>query len=253
MILDVHASFGHWPFQALEADTAARLAALLARTGISKALVSPVDAVLRPAPDDANARLFRALRGHRRLIPVPVLNPTLPQWPGVFREHAGRFPAVKVYPNYHGYSPADKRLGALMAELRRRRLVLLLPLRIEDERSQYPLMKVPGVPVDEVVRLARAFPHVPIACCCPSTDEAIALLKGASSIHVDISYADGPDPVRTLAAAGKTFARRILFGSHAPFLYAASAVLKVTESDVSPADKRGILSGNARRVFRLGS
>ena len=40
MIIDVNASLGHYPFRPLRQNTAAELAALLARSGISRALVT---------------------------------------------------------------------------------------------------------------------------------------------------------------------------------------------------------------------
>jgi uncharacterized protein len=249
MIFDINTSVGHWAFQALDADTPARLAALLARAGIAKALVSSIDAVLLPAPDRENERLFSALRKRGPLIPVPVINPLLPQWLDTVRTYAARTPAVKVYPSYHGYPLSDGRMGDLMRELLRRRLALILPLRVEDERSHHPLMKVPGVSVADILQLAGAFPHVTVACCCPYRHEAAALLKGPANVHVDISMIDGLDPVRTIVEAAS--ARRVLFGSHAPFLCAPSAVLKVSESDISQADRRRVLWENARRALRL--
>jgi uncharacterized protein len=249
MIFDVNASVGHWPFQALEAETPARLAAILSRAGISKALVSSIDAVLLPAPDRENERLFRLLRGREHLIPVPVVNPLLPQWRDTVRKYAARTPAVKAYPDYHGYPLSDGCVAELMRELTQRGLALILPLRIEDERSHHPLMKVPAVPTDDILSLARAFPRVTVACCCPYRQEAAALLKGPPNVYVDISMIDGLDPIQAIVKQASP--TRVLFGSHAPFLCAESAVLKVNESDISGGDRRRILWENARCVLRL--
>jgi hypothetical protein len=249
MVFDVNLSFGHWPFQALAAETPARLRRILTRSGINAGLVSSIDAVLLPAPDDANERLFAHLPAAGNVLAVPVVNPTLPQWPDTVRAGIGRTPAVKVYPNYHRYALSDRRVAELMRELARRRLAMLLPMRIEDERSHHPLMKVPAVPADDVLRLARAFPDVTVVCCCPYRNEAAALLKGPANLCVDLSMVDGPDPVQMLLRAGP--ARRVLFGSHAPFLCADAAVLKVRESDLAAADRQRILWKNARRVFRM--
>ncbi|MBN2584215.1 MAG: amidohydrolase family protein [Planctomycetes bacterium] len=249
MIFDVNLSVGHWPFQALHAETPSRLATIMARAGIAAGLVSSIDAVLLPAPDDENEQLFSRLGKHEQLIPVPVVNPLLPQWPGAVRQYAARTPAVKIYPNYHGYALSDECVAELLRELGRRRLALLLPLRIEDERSHHPLMKVPVVPTDDILRLAGAFPDVAIVCCCPYSREAAALLKGPPNVYVDISMIDGLDPVRSLVEAASS--RRVLFGSHAPFLYALPATLKVEESDIAVADRQRIQWKNARQILRL--
>ena len=180
---------------------------------------------------------------------MPVVNPLLPQWPDMVREYAVRTPAVKVHPNYHGYLLSDGCMWELMKELSRKRLALILPLRVEDERSHHPLMKVPAVPAADILQLARAFPSVTIACCCPYSREAAALLKGPPNVCVDISMIDGLDPVQTVVRAATS--KRVLFGSHAPFLCAASAVLKVNESDIPESNRRRILWENAQRAFRL--
>jgi len=249
-IFDVNLSFGHWPFQALRTETPSRLAALMARAGISAGLVSSIDAVLLPAPDDENQRLFSLLTKHPHLIPVPVINPLLPQWPDAIGRYAAHTPAVKLYPNYHGYRLGAPCVAELMRQLGRRRLALVLPLRIEDERSHHPLMKVPAVPADDVLALARAFPKVPIVCCCPYAREAARLVRGPANLHVDISMVDGMDPVQALVRAGSS--RRVLFGSHTPFLYAMAAVMKVTESDLSRTDQRRVLRDNAARMLSTG-
>ena len=67
---------------------------------------------------------------------------------------------MRILPNYHQFALDDACADALMRELAERRLTLLLQMRIEDERSQYPLMKVPGVAVEAAVGLARRFPAV---------------------------------------------------------------------------------------------
>ena len=46
-------------------------------------------------------------------------------------------------------------------------------------------------------------------------------------------------------------AERVVFGSHAPFFYVESAVLKLKESVLSEQDLTAVQSGNARRL--LGS
>jgi hypothetical protein len=57
------------------------LEAALARAGIAQALVSSLEAILRPAPDRENARLFSRLRGHRRLLPGMRSRPPNPWSP----------------------------------------------------------------------------------------------------------------------------------------------------------------------------
>jgi predicted TIM-barrel fold metal-dependent hydrolase len=41
---------------------------------------------------------------------------------------------------------------------------------------------------------------------------------------------------------------RVLFGSHSPFFYLESALLKVKESGLSPEEERAVCLGNARKL-----
>src|SRR6188508_99833 len=72
---DASTWIGQWPFSFADAHTPRSLAAHLARHGIARALVSPLDAVFAPAPQPANRAILVATRGVRGLVPVPVINP----------------------------------------------------------------------------------------------------------------------------------------------------------------------------------
>ena len=249
MIVDVNVSLGRWPFQRLAPATPGRLRHHLAREGIAEAWVSAVESVLHPDPDVTDEPLARRLRGHDGLHFVKTVNPLL----AGAAEGLGRWVeafglrAVRLVPNYHQVSLADDRARAVMRQARRRRLAVLVQMRIEDERGQYPLMKVPGVPCDEVVRLARAFPRVPIVALCAYFREAAAL-AAAPNVHLDLSFMETLDTLASALAAVP--ARQIVFGSHTPFLCTRSAVLKLTAADIPARARRAIAAGNAARIFR---
>jgi uncharacterized protein len=110
---DANTWTGRWPFSFADAHTPRSLAAHLARHGIRRALVSPLDAVFAPAPQPANLALLAATRGHRGLVPVPVINPALAGWrddlAGVAAD--ARVRAVRLLPNYHDYKLAAPAVG----------------------------------------------------------------------------------------------------------------------------------------------
>jgi len=250
MITDVNLSLGQWPFQRFEIETPRQLAAHLRKHGIGEGWVCAVDSVLHPDPDVYDAELFRRLRGIRSLQFVKTVNPTLPNWRDSLRAWVGEkgVRAIKIYPNYHQYSLKDPCARELAAELRRLRLPLLIAMRLEDERGHHPLMKVPGVPWEDVVSLARAFPRVPVVALCAYFREARALTAGSRNLYVDLSFMEAMDTLKM--AVGAMPARQILFGSHTPFFYTRAEVMKLSLANVGCRAWRLIARENARRAFR---
>ncbi len=248
MLIDVNCWLGSWPFQRFAAGTAPALARRLQAEGIDLALVSPAEGILRPDPQDDNEALFRAVARTPALRPVPVLNPSLPGWPEQLRRWAARrIPAVRVLPNYHLYDldgPAAAALAAALVELD---LPLLVQLRVEDERSQHPLLRVAGVPVETVLAYAQRHPALRLACLCPYFGEAVALATGAANVWVDLAFAETLDTVVSLLA--RVPAERLLFGSHTPFLYPRAACAKLERAGLPPDAMEALRSGNARRLL----
>lgn len=253
MLIDVNCSLGRWPFQEFADLTAGKMERRLADWGISCALVSAVEAVLCPDPHVHNLRLLRRLRRHPGLKPLMVLDPSLGHWRDCLREYGdlGCGDAVKVYPNYRRCSLDSACMGALMEELARERgKALVIQMRVEDERAQYPLMKVPGTPVAEIVALAKRFPQTPVVCLCPYLPEAVALVEATENVSVDIAFVEHMNTLQTFLK--RVPARRVLFGSHTPFLYTEASLMKVRFAEIPAEDLRAVSSGNAQRIFRLG-
>ncbi len=249
MIIDVNVSLGRWPFQEFEQDTPSKLAAHLEREGISAALVSCIDSILARDPDSGNRRLFAGLKKHPSLLPVAVINPLLADWPDRLGEYAGISPVcgVKIYPGYHGYGLGSKEMGPLMKRLEDDVLPLMIQSRIEDDRSQFPSMMVKPVGVDEISAFASRHPGNKIICLCLSRGEAAGIMKTARNVYADISYMDGLNGIPELL--GEVSSDRVLFGSHTPFLYTASARMKMMYREISAQVRGRIESGNISGIL----
>jgi predicted TIM-barrel fold metal-dependent hydrolase len=247
MIIDVNTSVGRWPFQAFDTDSPKALAGHLKSAGVAKAFVTSIESILFPDPAVYDAKLFRAAGPVPMLTPVPTLNPTLSNW----REALARrgLKAVSIIPNYHQYGLDDERVAELMEALKAKRLPLMIRMRVEDERNQHPLMKVPGVGVDGIIGLAKRFPEVPIVCLCAYLHEATELAHKTDNVHFDISFIESFDTLATLLR--KAPVERVLFGSHTPFLYTGAVLMKLTRARISKRAADAISRGNAERVFGL--
>lgn len=239
MLIDVSTAVGRWPFCQTQSITPARLSSLLKRAGVDLALTSSLEAVFHEDPDEDNRLLWRQLRGHKRLVAVPVVNPRVADWRDVVARWAPKAPAVKILPSYHAYSLADANVDALAAELVRRRRPLMVQIRMEDERVQAPAFRVPPVPVADIVALSAY------------RQEAVDLLAQAPRVWVDVSMLDGMDTVGAAVRQNRAFAGRLMLGSHSPLYYTQSAVLKVQTAEVTAAVRQAILGGTARKLLGL--
>jgi predicted TIM-barrel fold metal-dependent hydrolase len=66
---------------------------------------------------------------------------------------------------------------------------------------------------------------------------------------VDISFVE---TLNTVSALLKEIpATRVLFGSHTPFLYTRSAIMKIKAAEISQEDLDAITYGNAQRLIKL--
>lgn len=250
--VDVNVSLGHWPFMDFTDWNAECLIRHLKDEGISKAWVSSTESILFPEPDRFDRRLLEKVKGLPALEPVVTVNPVLGnacrRLHKVVEQYGVRL--VRILPNYHGYAMEDPRLADLARALMALNLTLVLPLRIEDERNQYPMMQVPAVPVDTVSAFANRFPDLRIAVLNGDIFEVTSLMQHPANLWVDIAFVERMNTLETLLQ--KVPVNRVLFGSHTPFFYTRSAVLKMKTARIDQDTRRQIEESNARRCLGEG-
>ena len=167
MLIDCNVWLGFWPFQKFRLDTAAKLAKQLESKGISRGFVSAVESILYPDPAVYNDMLVKKVSKYKSLVPVRIVNPVIGNWKEELDKiDKRRAKVVRVLPNYHHYSLGDKCFEELAAEMVKRKWSLMVQMRVEDERSHYAGMKMPGVDVDEVIRAAEKFKDLNFICLC---------------------------------------------------------------------------------------
>jgi predicted TIM-barrel fold metal-dependent hydrolase len=248
-IIDVNVWLGAWPFQYFHDSSARALERRLESEGIVEALVGSPEAAFNPDCSAVNLRLARRLAGSSRLHPVPALNPTMGDWRDILERARGEGrAAIRLFPTYHVYDLASKEaLTAIEQIARSGKLALFLQMRMEDERTQHPLCRVPGLPTETIADVARRFPELPVVALCPCYHEAVELAKATANVHMDLSHVE---TLRTLASLlGEVPAERILFGSHAPFLTPRAAVMKLEAPYVPRPARRAIGATNARAIL----
>jgi len=249
-LIDTSVFTGTWPFRAFRERTPAALKAHLEPLGVGQAWVACAEAVLFPDPMQANEPLAEAVAGDRFFLPVAIIDPTLATAGRDARTCLERlgFRALKLVPNYHQYALGDARVAELVTVASERDVPVCVQLRMMDERSHHPLMKVPAVPAEEVVTLAQKDPQARFLAC-GAYGHQLGLLRNAANVWAEISFVEsGQALVGAIQALGPD---RLVFASHSPFFYFEAEVAKlgVPAEDVPPSVLQAIRHTNAEALL----
>jgi uncharacterized protein len=253
-LVDTNVTLSRWPGRRLPLDETPALVARLRSRGISQAWAGSFDGLLHKDIASVNARLAEESRRHGRglLVPFGSVNPVLPDWEEDVRRchEVHRMPGIRLHPNYQGYKLDDPRFARLLDVASGRGLIVQLVVTMEDERTQHPLMRVPHVDVTPLLVLLAGRPGLRMVLLNWSRGVSVALLaklSAAGQVYSDIATLDGVGGVANLLK--QVPADRVVFGSHTPFFYLESAMLKLKESVLSEAELKAIRAGNASRLL----
>ncbi len=251
-MIDTNVSLSRWPFRRLAGDEPAELVAMLRRRGVSEAWAGSFDGLLHKDIAGVNARLAEDCRRHGGglLLPFGSVNPRLPDWEEDLRRCAEdlRMPGVRLHPGYHGYALDDPDFARLLRQAAGRGLVVQVALKMEDDRTQHPLVRVPTVDPAPLPRLMAEIPGARVELLNALRDVKDDSLKKLvdAGVFVEISMLEGIAGLGRLV--GQIGTDRLLFGSHAPFFILESAFLKLEESGLDPGKLRAAFEANARRL-----
>jgi predicted TIM-barrel fold metal-dependent hydrolase len=254
MITDVNINLHRWPFRRLPLDDTSKLVQKLQQSGITSAWAGSFDGVLHQDVADVNLRTVAECQqlGDGVLLPVGTINPTLPDWSDDVRrcrqDHGMQ--VVRITPGYHGYKLDDPVFEQLLNVVDEQHLILQLALKMEDVRTHHPLMMVPTVDHAPLAKLLVDRPQLPVILM--NMDRLIgsdaATLTKAGNVYFEISHAEQVGALEKVIRDVPY--ERLLFGSHAPFFYLESALLKFRESELGDTITRAIQFENAATLLR---
>lgn len=251
-IIDTNVTLGLWPLRRLPADTPAALLETLAANGIAQAWCGSFEALLHKDIAGVNARLASRCAKHADLLlPMGAVNPLLPDWEDDLwrcaKEH--RMPGIRLHPNYHGYRLDQPAFAELLARATGLKLLVQIPVQLEDERMMHPLLRVPPVDLAPLPDILTETPGARVVVLNALKGVATDLLKqcaGAGEVCFDIGMLEGVGGIRNMLEHLPL--DRLVFGSHAPLFYPESAVLKLQESALDEAERAAIERENAERL-----
>jgi uncharacterized protein len=253
-IVDVNVHLGQWPCRRLPLDKTPLLLAKLNRLGIRQAWAGSYEGLLHRDLDGVNERLTEECRrlGQGKLLPIGCVHPKLPDWQEDLRrcQETHEMVGIRLYPNYHGYGLEDPVVLELCQEATKRNLVVQVALRMEDTRTQHPLLQVADVswqPLPDLITktpglrlvLLNAFRSMRVG------DMAHCMELG--DVYADIAMLEGAAGIASIVA--ELSHDRLLFGSHSPFFYPESALLKLRESELPSFQRQALQSENAFRLL----
>lgn len=254
-LIDTNVTLGRWPFRRLPLDDTSALVAKLRQHGVTQAWAGSFDGLFYQDLSTSNARLAEECRKHGRgsLVPFGSVNPKLPGWEEELYRCAEqhRMPGIRLHPNYHGYELDDAAFTKLLSLASKRKLVVQISMSMEDERMQHRLARVPHVEAKPLLSLLANLSGLRIELLNWFRAMRMELIKQLAAVGVsfDIATLEGVGGVANLIP--QVPLELVLFGSHAPWFYFESALLKLKESALNQQTDAAIREGNARRLLAL--
>jgi hypothetical protein len=247
-LVDAHGHFGPAPADAMWPYSLENLLEDQDRCGIRMAVVSHFGAIGATSEEDfgaANAESAAAVRAHRgRLRAYQVFHPRLLDASLAAMKETARpgspFAGFKLHAELHRYAPDGPAYQQLYAFAHERAAPVLLHIGPNPKEWIATLHQIAG-----------RYPRMPliVAHLGGGEDLALAILSARRpNLYIDTCVSTSVHRLieRLVRAAGP---ERILFGTDATYLCPAAQLAKVVSADLSGADKKALLAGNARRIF----
>ena len=254
MIVDTNVYISQWPFRRLPGDELPYLTAKLRSHNVTQAWAGSFDGLLHEDVAGVNDRLAAACRavGSDFLLPFGTVNPTLPDWRDDLRRchEDHEMPGIRLHPSYHGYTLDDPRVAELLRLAAGRSLVVQVVLNMEDERTQHPLVRVKEIDTAPLLPLIRETKGLRLVIQNRKREplgKLLGRLSYTGEVYFDFAMLEGVGAIPKLLK--EIPSDRLLFGSHYPFFYFESALLKVQEAGLDESQQRAIFAENAQLLI----
>ncbi len=241
--LDVNFATGPWPFRDLpKLDGEA-----LKQRGITQSITGSLEALLTRDIAAVNARLAAdCAKSGGLMLPAGTLHPLLPAWREDLRrcreEHAMK--VIRLHPNYHGYTLAEPLFADMLDAITEAGLAVQIVAQMEDQRTQHPFVQAAPVDLKPLHDLLKARPKARVMVLNANAVMITTALRGCDALWLDCAMIEGVGGLENTLKAWP--AEKLCFGTHAPFFYPESSLLKLVESELSGTLMTALTVDNAR-------
>lgn len=259
MIIDVNAYLGHFAFRRLRNNTATLLLKLMDARKIDRAMVSSASAITYRNPQQGNEELDAEIKVHRdRLIPFAVINPSYAGWEDDLKICVSDFGArgIRLYPKWHNYALSDARCLDLVRAATERKLLVSIPIRVEDPRERSWLLDIPDLPLADVASLVNSCPEARFLILNGIGFRNSPLGRKANGLPdnyaIEISRLSALLENEIGFLMEQLGAERLVLGTGMPFNYPDPALLKLEVLAAGREQKALIAGMNAARMLEGG-
>lgn len=249
-IIDTNVYLSRWPCRRLPFDETQQLIDQLRQHGMTQAWAGSFDALLHKDVEGVNRRIAAECRqlGDGLLLPVGCVNPTLPDWQEDVRRCAEvhQMQIIRLHPNYHQYPLTDVRFAELLDLTLQHQLIVQIAIRMEDTRTQHPLLRVPDVdlaPLPALLKTRSALRLMLLNSLQVVRGPLLAELASLPNVALEIATQEGVGGISRLLSQFPL--ERVLFGSYFPFFLLQSSLLKLQESELGAEIQKLVTHRNA--------
>lgn len=257
MIIDINACLGHYPFRSLRFNTADKMAALMDRSGIDRAVVSSLHAVFYRDAHRGNEELREQIQPHgTRFIPVATVNPKYVGWERDLAQaiEQWKMKIVTLVPEHHGYALTDETGRAALARIATYGVPVMLMQRFEDRRQRHAWDRAEDLQAGTLLAVARAHPKLKFLLVNWLGLDGPRLVEAGLKGRCLIDFARTTmvyrkDALRLIDALGM---ESLAFGSHMPFDYVGASLVKLANFELlRPTEHEAVAWRNAARFLEL--
>lgn len=254
-MIDVNVAFGPYPFRDLPDGAPHTLVQTLRSAGITQAWTCSLEALLHQNLGAVNARLAQTCREVAPVfcLPCGAINPAAPGWQTDLQrcvtEHG--MSVIRLFPSYHGYDFQAPEFAELLQRAQQSGLVVQIVWRVEDERTEHPLIKPTPLTAAALLERVRELPTVKLMLLNSSRDvpaTALEPLLQTGRVTCDLANLEGVGGIERWLVRHPT--DRLVFGSYAPVFVPAAAVGKLQESELPQPLLAAITRTNAEQLLK---
>lgn len=153
---------------------------------------------------------------------------------------------IRLHPNYHGYTLAEPIFAEMFDSIIEAGLAVQIVAQMEDQRTQHPLVQAVPVDLKPLYDLLKAHPKARVMVLNANAAMITTTLRDCASLWLDSAMIEGVGGLENTLKVWP--AEKLCLGTHAPFFYPESSLLKLVESELSEA-QMGALTSRSSKAF----